>query len=250
MATESTVIIGSGNVAIHLERWFKMTGKAVNRVSSRTFLDDAGHLPPAAMLYVISVSDDAIAAVGEKLKAIVVADAVVVHTSGSRPCEILAGSFLSYGVLYPMQTFSRDRSLDYNRIPLFIEGVDERTTERIESIAGQLSSRVYRLDSRRRMALHIAAVFACNYLNRLLVHAAEVLDGCPFSLETLKPLMEETIEKAIAIGPRQAQTGPARRGDVGVLESHKKALEHLSEAQELYSFIAGQILNDYGLRSE
>lgn len=248
MEIESVIIVGSGNVAFHLMNWLTMKGIPVSRISSRTFLDGIGQLPSPASLYIIAVSDDAIALVGRNLKERVSDDVMVVHTSGSIPCEVLANCFSCHGVLYPMQTFSRNSSLEYSRIPLFIEAADENATARLERFACRLSATVYRLDSRRRKALHIAAVFACNYLNRMLVHATDVLAECPFGLETLVPLIEETVEKAVAIGPRQAQTGPARRGDIGVLKMHQKSLEHLPDAQQIYTFIARQILDDYGLR--
>lgn len=250
MDTESVIVIGSGNVAFHLEKWLITKGIAVRRVSSRTFLDDYGQQPPHASLYIIAVADDAITAVGANLKDRVAGDAMVVHTSGSVPCNVLSDSFPCHGVLYPMQTFSKNRVLQYDRIPLFIEAVDEISTVRLERFAGRLSTTVHRLDSHRRKALHIAAVFACNYLNRMLVHAADALTDCPFSLETLVPLIEETVAKAVTMGPRQAQTGPARRGDIGVLKTHQEALVQLPDAQKLYTFIARQILDDYGLRPE
>lgn len=250
METDQAIVIGSGNVALHLEKWLRTKGILARRVSPRTFLDAAGKTPQPASLYIIAVADGAIASVGKHLKERVAGDAMVVHTSGSMPCEVLADCFPCRGVLYPMQTFSRDRVLEYDRIPLFIEAADEISTERLERFAGRLSPTVHRLDSRRRKALHIAAVFACNYINRMLVHADDVLEDCPFGLGTLVPLIGETVAKAVAMGPRKAQTGPARRGDIGVLKSHQEALTHLPDAQELYTFIARQILDDYGLRPE
>lgn len=245
--TVDAIIIGGGNVAGHMADWLADKGISARQISSRTFLDSDGRPISAADIYIIAVLDDAISSVGVKLKEMVPPDSMVVHTSGTRSCDELAGLFRHYGVLYPMQTFSKGRPLDYESIPLFIEAGNESDTARLEAFARRLSRTVCRLDSRRRKALHIAAVFASNYVNRMLVHAADVLADCPFGIEILNPLMEETIAKAIIMGPREAQTGPARRGDTGVLNAHLDALENSPDAQAIYSLLARQIQKDYGL---
>lgn len=192
-----------------------------------------------ADLYIIAVADRAVAEVAEALE--LGEEAIVVHTAGS--VELAALGEGRRGVFYPFQTFTAGRAIDLSDVPIFIEGSDEATTEALEAFAEQLSSKVYRAESRRRREIHLSGVWACNFVNALYGVAADVLherEGLPF--EVLQPLILETAHKAAeAAYPAAVQTGPARRGDTEVMARHEAMLEDKPALQRLYRQLSDEI---------
>ncbi|MDR0729711.1 MAG: DUF2520 domain-containing protein [Prevotellaceae bacterium] len=240
-------IIGSGHVATHLAHAFRARGAHIVQISSRTLAhaqalatavgaqatDRVDDLLPAD-LYIIAVTDSAIREVADRLHA---ADAPVVHTAGSAPLSTLDACPRA-GVLYPMQTFSRSRmTIDWASVPVFIEARDEATLALLRTYALRLSPDVREADSARRLQLHTAAVFACNFVNYLLTVAAD-LSGAHFS--TFRPLVCETVDKAFAAPhPRDVQTGPAARHDRDTMATQLSALP--PEYRTLYAALSARI---------
>lgn len=248
----SVVVVGSGNVAEAVawavaDCWGVELRQIVARNAERAaeiaamvgceWSDDFDNVAEAD-LYIIAVSDRAVGEVAERLRR---ADSsTVVHTAGSVGCEALCGE--RRGVLYPFQTFTAGRKVDFSEVPLFVEGCNEGVAAQIEAFANLLSRRVYRADSSRRREIHLAGVFACNFVNALYAMAADRLaesEELPF--DVLRPLIVETAAKAVeAEHPRQVQTGPAVRGDREVAERHLSMLEGDEQRQALY-----ELLNSY-----
>jgi predicted short-subunit dehydrogenase-like oxidoreductase (DUF2520 family) len=112
-------------------------------------------------------------------------------------------------------------------------------------MAGAISKKVYKSSSEDRKALHVAAVFASNFTNHMLTIAQEILEDYELDLELLKPLIVETINKSLTIGPEDAQTGPASRGDVEILDGHFEFLKHEKKVAEIYKVISQHILDRY-----
>jgi len=242
-------IIGAGNVASHLAPALDAVADVVC-VFSRS-ADKAGAL--AAVLrharavsdmrdvdtdvdyIIVSVADDAVAGI---VKTLAGAGAVVAHTSGSVPMQYRGG--LPSGVFYPLQTFSRDRKVDVGNVPFFIEGDSESTACALEHLAGMLSRSVKRADSNQRAALHIAAVFACNFANQLWAEADSLLKPYGYDITVFAPLLRETLDKAMSMGPKNAQTGPAVRGDVTVLDKHRGRLDN--ERLQIYDALTRRII--------
>lgn len=231
------VVIGQGNVAWHLCRWFAPVAEVLN-VNSRTLQG----LPAEADLYIISVSDSAINAVAQKLIGV---HGIVVHTSGSSDINALPAQIEKRGVLYPMQTFTKGKQLEYNSIPLFVEGVDAATEEYLLQLASSLSTLAQTADSEKRRRIHLAAVFACNYVNFLFTTAEDVLKKDGLDLSLLYPLIEETFGKCKSITPQQAQTGPARRHDLVTIAKHEELLADATEIKRLYGEMAELIMSRY-----
>ncbi|MGB3619399.1 MAG: DUF2520 domain-containing protein, partial [Catalinimonas sp.] len=171
-----------------------------------------------------------------------------VHTSGALPLAALGGVAERTGVLYPLQTFSDDRAVDWSEVPLLIEGSEATTTELLTALAARLSEHVHPVRSEQRRQLHLAAVFACNFTNHLLLIADEVMRGVDLDPTLLHPLVRETFEKALTIGPEAAQTGPARRNDVGTMRWHEASLAARPELLELYRTLSERIQKNEGLR--
>lgn len=233
-------VIGAGNVASSLVPALEaLDGVSVvqnwTRRSGEPLTSDAD-------IYIMAVSDDAIAPLADRF-ARLNPGALWLHTSGSVGMDALAPLGRRHGVFYPLQTFTRDRRLDFGDIPLFIEGSDPSVAGEMKELAARLSRRVYDADSSTRRAMHVAAVFACNFANHLWSVADGLLRERSLSFDILGPLLGETLTKALESSPAEGQTGPARRGDSRVMGEHIASLP--PDLAEIYRVISRHIINQY-----
>jgi predicted short-subunit dehydrogenase-like oxidoreductase (DUF2520 family) len=230
------VLIGRGRVATNLLPALQKAGHEVVSVNSRTLEE----LPTKADVYIISVKDSALQEVARQATKGRESQ-LFVHTAGSMPMNIFSGLTTHYGVFYPMQTFSKERLVDFNDISLFLEATDDVSMERLKMLAETLTSHIYELDSAGRKHLHLAAVFACNFVNHCYALSAEVLaaKGLPFSV--MLPLVDETAQKVHELAPREAQTGPAVRGDQNVMQMQASMLEGKPEVKAIYEALSNDI---------
>ena len=230
------VILGRGNVATALEEGFRTTDVEVVQLWHRGL-----QLCQDADLYIIAVKDDAV----KEVAALCPTDALVVHTAGSVAMDAIPQKHR--GVMYPMQSFTKGRKTEWGRVPFFLEAACDDDYRCIDEIAGRLSPVIYHTDSERRHTLHLAAVWVSNFVNHMWTVASDILgkEQIPFSV--MHPLIGETAAKVLEMSPRQAQTGPARRGDVGVMSAHEAMLD--GKLRELYHIISESIYDDK-LRSE
>jgi len=247
------VIIGSGNVATHLARALSKVAR-VEAISSRRLenaralasqipgcraSDCLADLPADAGFYIIAVADDQVANVAAALPDVT---GIVAHTSGSVPIEALA-RHRRRGVFYPLQTFSKNARIDMSQVPFLIEASDTPTANALKSLASGLSRTVVDADSTLRSHIHVAAVFACNFTNFIWSCADELLKKDNLGLDIMRPLLHATLEKALDIGPEAAQTGPARRGDMHVMEKHVASLP--PSLAQLYQTLTDHIIDKY-----
>lgn len=251
--------VGCGNVAWHLAPALENTGNKVVETYSRNIANakalalrlyeanptvSLDFSKSEAQLFIISVADDAIEEVLKEL--ILPENTIVVHTSGSRPLSILEYIPTSHiGVFYPLQTFSKSKKLDFNQIPILIESEDKSTLKTLIKLGKLLSKNVKEVNSSDRMLLHISAVFACNFTNHMLSISSELLKEKSIDFALLKPLIVETINKGLAIGPLKAQTGPAKRQDFDLLEKHMEYLSDKPELAEIYHIISQHIITTF-----
>lgn len=241
------VLIGAGNVATSLGKALLDAGNDILQVYSRTQesaarlaemlggspVTDLDKVNPEADVYIVSVKDSVIAELVPRLcKGR--AEKVFLHTAGSIPADVFEGMALHYGVLYPMQTFSKGKLLDFNDIPCFIEWNDEMALEVVGTLANSISSRVGPLNSEARKHLHLAAVFACNFVNHCYEISSEILarQGVPFDI--MLPLIDETARKVHAMPPAEAQTGPALRYDRNVIRMQAELLRDNPIFKQIY----------------
>ena len=221
---------------MNLEHALLSAGHEVASVNSRTLES----LPLEADIFIIAVKDAALADVirvatkGRESQ-------LFVHTAGSMPMDMFKGLTTHYGVFYPMQTFSKERLVDFNDISVFLETNDDVSMERLKMLAATLTTHIYELDSEGRKHLHLAAVFACNFVNHCYALSAEVLaaKGLPFSV--MLPLVDETAQKVHELAPREAQTGPAVRGDQNVMQMQASMLEGKPEVKAIYEALSNDI---------
>jgi predicted short-subunit dehydrogenase-like oxidoreductase (DUF2520 family) len=248
------VIIGSGNIATHLGRAFKMAGQTISQVWSRDItkasaladtlaaqpIDSMLDLDRTADLFIIAVNDEAIRKIAIELK---LSDQLLLHTSGSTGLSALEGASTKIGVFYPLQTFSKIKSIDFRNIPIIIEANVPEVLAIIRAIADRLSEKVIELNSEQRKTLHIGAVFACNFTNHLFGLAQELLEEKGLDYELLKPLIEETLNKIEMNSPVSVQTGPAIREDQATIQAHLELLKHNPDLSELYIKLSQSIVN-------
>lgn len=248
------VILGSGNIATHLGRAFKMAGQTISQVWSRDItkasvladtlaadaIDSMIDLDRTADLFIIAVNDEAIRRIALELK---LSDQLLLHTSGSTGLSALEGASTKIGVFYPLQTFSKIKSIDFRNIPIIIEANVPEVLAIIRAIADRLSEKVIELNSDQRKTLHIGAVFACNFTNHLFGLAQELLEEKGLDYDLLKPLIEETLNKIEINSPVSVQTGPAIREDQTTIQAHLELLKHNPDLSELYIKLSQSIVN-------
>ena len=230
------VLIGRGRLATNLEHALLSAGHEVASINSRTL----EALPLEADVYIVAVKD---AALADVIRAATKGreSQLFVHTAGSMPMDIFKGLTVHYGVFYPMQTFSKERLVDFNDISVFLETNDAVSMERLKMLSTTLTTHIYELDSEGRKHLHLAAVFACNFVNHCYALSAEVLaaKGLPFSV--MLPLVDETAQKVHKLAPREAQTGPAVRGDQNVMQMQANMLAGNPAVKQIYEALSNDI---------
>ncbi len=250
-------IVGAGNVATHLAMRLKQQGCDIFQVWSRTLTSaqtlatktgamatsDINELKGDVDVIFFCVKDSALRDVISHFN--LETPALMVHTAGSMPISVFEGHSQSYGVMYPLQTFSRERQIDFSTVPCFIEAVDEQSMERLKPVTHIVSNKVLQLDSANRKFLHLSAVFACNFANHCYELAREILSRANVSFDALLPLIDETASKVHDMQPLQAQTGPAVRYDLNVISKQLEELNDYPKAKEIYRVMTDSIHSLY-----
>lgn len=245
------VFVGAGRLATHFAQALRAVGHDIMAVYSRTMssaealssvvggfaTDSIDQLPAEADAFIIAVKDSALAGVVEQLGQGRDGQ-VFLHTAGSVGLDIF-GQHSPCGVIYPMQTFSKERRVDFSRIPIFIEGDSDCAYHVARQLAMSVSSYVSELSSADRRFLHLAAVFACNFVNHCYDLAGQLLEEHGIAFETLLPLIDETACKVHELSPRKAQTGPAVRFDENVIRAQSQLLEGLPK--DVYNLMSESI---------
>lgn len=253
---QRVTFIGAGNLATHLAKAFKKAGVRIVQIYSRTpesagtlasilgvpYTNAIHELDLNTDLIVLSVKDDAM---GQILDQADFSKRPIVHTAGSVSIDFLGRYSDRYGVLYPLQTFSKGREIDFSGIPLCVEASSAEILTELKELAAKISDSVYEINSNDRRILHLSAVFVCNFVNHLYDIGAQLVKRQGLEFELLKPLIRETAAKVMEMNPHDAQTGPARRYDNAIIESHLKLLDTIPELREIYSFVTNSIYQAY-----
>ena len=257
--TLKIALIGTGNVAWHLARAFENVGHIITDVYSRkkhnaiSFCKSLYRANPTdtldfsdstAEIFIMAVSDDAIEILAQNLQ--LPPNAILAHTSGTAELSQLGYSNTeNTGVFYPLQTFSKNKKVSVDHVLFCIEGSNNYTTDQLTVLAKSISSNVQLIDSEKRRSIHLAAVFACNFTNHMFSLSKGIMNQQGIDFELLKPLISETLNKSLEVGPENAQTGPAKRNDLETLDKQYKALEKAPEVAELYRLISQNIIDYY-----
>ena len=247
----SITIIGSGNVAQHLIKTItKSDALEINQVVARN--PDSLHqiiekdkiisnlsLLKDSDLYIISVSDDAIASVSNSL---FLKDKLVAHTSGSVAMEDLSDANRK-AVFYPLQTLSKKKEVNFKEVPLCIEAQNEADLKLLNEVAKNISDKVFEVNSEQRKSLHVAAVFVSNFVNHLYKIGSDICDEHNVPFEILKPLILETAKKVQVLAPDDAQTGPAKRNDTSTINKHLTILSDENQ-KDIYKILTKSIIDN------
>ena len=232
-------IIGYGNVGYHLANRISSKRHEVtifSRTPTEDFVLPYDQLDPNSFEFIIlSVPDDMIKEISDQ---IAVSEAIVLHTSGSNPIADLS-KHPKHGVMYPLQTFSKTKEIDFTSFPIFVEGSDEGERE-IFTFVRSFSNDVRLLTSTNRSKLHLAAVFACNFSNHMFHLSEKLLADLDMTFQDIQPLVEETLKKAIELNPSQSQTGPAVREDDETIDTHVQMLKD-DRLRNMYQIITDSI---------
>ncbi len=254
--SQKAVLVGAGNVATQLGLTMSKAGYSIGMVISKTSKSSAllakklkcrhstnlNDIPFDTEIIIIAVNDDAIEQVAKKIKH---KNALVIHTSGTTEIGVLKKTFENCGVLYPLQTFSKDIAIDLTSTPILIEGNTKKNTATLTAFAKNISQHIVFSDSKKRKEIHLAAVFACNFSNYMYSIANTILKKQKLDISILSPLIEETTKKALKGNPELQQTGPAKRNDKITLKIHLDLLKKNKDYQHIYKMLSLSIVKKY-----
>ena len=244
-------IIGAGNVGLNMFETLRkkkdvklvtLFNRSIEKILSyrnKVFITNNINELKKSDIYIISTKDDSIKKISEKL---IGKDGLIVHTSGSTEMKILS-IHKNFGVFYPLQTFTKEKITDFKKIPICIEANNEinfKTLKKLTKISG---SKCYQLDSKQRIALHVSAVFACNFTNYLFSIAYDICTSNKIPFDTLFPLIRETLEKIEKNNPSEIQTGPAIRNDKITIKKHLNFINSKS-SKKIYSILTDEIIKN------
>ena len=249
----SVVLLGAGNVAYHfynafknaegvtISQWYNRTTQNIIKYQNEVDICKNINELKEADIYLIAVSDDAIAKLSSKIP---LTDKLVVHTSGSLNVHELDRKNRR-GVFYPLQTFSKDVDIDFKNVPICLEVIDKSDFKTLKQLAEEIHSPSYRISTEQRQTLHLAAVYVNNFTNQLYRIAHEITDIKNINFDILKPLILETAKKIQNVSPYMAQTGPAKRGDKKTIKKHLKLLEDEMH-KDIYKLLTKAIQDTHG----
>ncbi len=259
----TAVFVGAGRLAHHLAPAFEKAGIAVPLVCSRSLdtanslcqllnsaraVTSANFLTSGADLVVLCTPDSAIADMAQAVK--LPPETMLVHTSGTVPLNAVIRPNAQAGVFYPLQTFSPGKKTDFSKIPICLEASSAESYAALEQLAMAISAKVVRINSIQRQQLHLAAVFACNFSNHMMALAEEIMQQNQLDFQLLQPLVQETFEKALQLGPADSQTGPASRNDELTLQMHRQLLKKNTFCQQVYNLVTESIQKKNGPKAE
>jgi len=249
------VAIGAGNVATQLVPHFFKKGHTILQVYSRNIthasplakkskaeaIDQFDHVVADADVYYLMVSDDAIEPLAKELSKSIDKSSVILHCSGSKSSKILKGASMHYGVLYPLQTFTKEAKVNLAKVPVFTTGNSKHARELATQLGMDISKSTYPLSDKKRTELHLAAVVCNNFVHHLFVKSSDYLKSKRIPFEYLLPLIENTTKNAAHTDIKKNQTGPAKRKDNKTIKTHLEMLQSDPDFKKLYAALSKSI---------
>ncbi len=248
----SVCVIGTGNVAYHfskiiLENKNLKLSQVVGRKKELDFdfklninyINDLNSLVDAD-LYLICVIDSTIKEISKKIK--YKSNSVIAHCSGSTNINVLK-NHKNYGVIYPVQTLTKKKKIDFYKTPLLIESNNRNSFKKIKFFSKSISNQVIKCNSDERAYVHVSAVFCNNFVNYMNFISQKILESKKLDPKIILPLVSETANKLVQLRPIEAQTGPAIRKDMVTIKKHLHLLEN-SDFFDLYKILTNSILKN------
>ncbi len=255
-------IIGAGKLATHLAKALHRANHKIECIFSRTrhsaaslaniiesaYTTDISKLPLGSDLYIIAVPDDVI---GSLIPEIPAPLSGIVHTAGSMDKEILRDLSDNHGILYPLQSFSPDKEIEFKTIPIYLEASNHYFLDQLKIFASSISGHIRMVSETQRKILHLSAVISCNFTNHLFTMSKSLLEENKMDFNDLKHLISETVNKSLELGPENTQTGPAIRNDsntiqqhIGMLKKYEKRQKHINSSA-IYELLSNEIIHYY-----
>ena len=244
------VVLGAGNVGTHLCKTLEENPQVLlmQNYNRKGEAIPNCHVPvtnqltaiASAEVYIVTYSDNALTEIDTSLKHL---KGLIVHTSGATSMDCLS-KFKNHGVFYPLQSFNKAIPVDFSNVPIAIEANTNNNEALLLRLAQSISTKVYKINSEQRNALHVAAVFANNFSNFMYTQAKSVCDNHSIDFNILKPLINETISKLAQTNPEKTQTGPAIRNDSKTIERHLQIIKD-DQQKELYTVLTKAIQKHY-----
>lgn len=245
------IFIGAGNLATNLALELVKHSYTISQVYSRTTesaqtlaqlinckaTNNTSEIENDADLYIFSIKDSALE---DLLLDIPSNNGIWAHTSGSIPMNVFEKYNNNFGVVYPFQTFSKQRRVEFCSVPVFIEANTKENYNELYNIFSCISERVSQLSSDKRKYIHLTGVFACNFVNHLYRISDDILKKENIPFDVLLPLIDETASKVHDMSPKDAQTGPAIRYDKNIIDKHLSLIED-SRVKEIYRLMSENI---------
>ena len=120
-----------------------------------------------------------------------------------------------------------------------METTSEEAMESLQKLSDLFGFPSQPMDSKQRLELHLAAVFANNFSNHCWTIAQQICQKAEINFDLLGPLLQQSFTKMQINGPLASQTGPAIRNDVQTLQKHLAQLpqncRNLSNSYNIYS---------------
>ncbi len=247
---KTVAFIGSGNVAHHFIPFFQKAGFIISGISSRNLETgkllalqyDLPFFPKTedlrADLVVVCVKDQSVEDVISKIHASV---PIIVYSAGSIELSRFTDERVS--VFYPLQTFSKQRTLKVADVPILLESRNPQTFKILGTVAEKIGFPHYPCDSEARKKVHLSAVFLNNFTHHLVFLAQNQALSHQLNWEMFLPLLQETANKWQENDLKSVQTGPARRGDSNIISQHLQQLDGMNKA--LYALLTESIQKTY-----
>jgi predicted short-subunit dehydrogenase-like oxidoreductase (DUF2520 family) len=264
----SLSIIGSGHLAKTLGRLWQQQGAIVlhdvlgrspgNAEAACRFIGGGRPVPDydaltPANIYLIATQDQQIAPCCERLAASgrIGPGAVVFHCSGALPSSVLAPAAAvgaAIASVHPVCSFAvpEQAALSFAGTWCGVEG-DTAALTVLRPLFTGIGAKLVDIDPAAKTVYHAAAVFACNYVVTLLDVAVQAYGhaGIPESvaMQMMAPLVQKTVDQALAAGPAAALSGPIARGDMGTVEKQQAAVTAWDAGKgALYALLAQETM--------
>lgn len=252
--------IGAGNLATNLALALDKSTHQVIEICSKNLLnaqvlanqlktcivkDNLDFSFSKSNIIIIAVPDKVIQEVIRNLK--INPNCILIHTSGTTSLDVFSevNTNILTGILYPLQTFNKEQSIKFSQIPILYESKSEETKKVLESLGKSISLKIKYVNSEDRKIIHLAAVFASNFTNRMLNISKDILNEKNIPLDILKLLIFQSLENCFNKTPNEALTGPAKRKDFKTINKHLEILKKKPKLKMIYELITNSILNEF-----
>ena len=169
----------------------------------------------------------------------------MIHTSGSFESEKFEKITKRWGCLYPLQTISKTKEVNWKNVQFFTECAQENDYLKMSTFCEKAGFIYQYANSEKRKQLHIAAVVSNNFTYHLLslVKAHCLKNNIDYN--QLRHLLEQSIENVTKENPFVLQTGPAVRKDIKLIEKQLSMLKNEHELKEIYDLFTRQIIQKH-----